>query len=118
MSLPVKLGAHAQATEETDSITDPMLLAEILEAREELESAATEEEVTAIREANHRASGVFFQSYVSKLMMIEKVEATIASLTQAFSEDPPNLAEAKNLAVQLKYWQGLENAAKEWTPPS
>jgi len=39
-------------------------------------------------------------------------------LTEAFSSDPPNLAEAKNLAVQLKYWQGLENAAKEWAAPS
>jgi len=33
-----------------------MLLAEILEAREELESATTEDEVAAIREANHGAS--------------------------------------------------------------
>jgi hypothetical protein len=30
-----------------------MLLADILEAREELESATTEDEVAAIREANH-----------------------------------------------------------------
>ena len=30
------------------------MLAEILEAREELESASTEEEVEALREANHR----------------------------------------------------------------
>ena len=30
-----------------------MLLAEILEAREDLEAATTEEQVAAIREANH-----------------------------------------------------------------
>jgi len=44
------------------------------------------------------------------------VKTTIASLKEAFSAQPPNLAEAKILAVQLKYWQGLEEAAKEWSP--
>jgi molecular chaperone HscB len=37
---------------ETDSLTDPMLLAEILEAREELEMATTPEEVEEIRQTN------------------------------------------------------------------
>jgi molecular chaperone HscB len=45
-----------------------------------------------------------------------KVDETIALLKEAFSSDPPDLVEAKSLAVQLKYWQGLENAAKEWSP--
>jgi molecular chaperone HscB len=45
-----------------------------------------------------------------------KVQETIAALKNAFAEDPPNLTEAKGLSVQLKYWQGLENAAKEWSP--
>jgi molecular chaperone HscB len=47
---------------------------------------------------------------------LAKVDETIAALKEAFSGDPPNLTEAKSLAVQLKYWQGLENAAKEWSP--
>jgi molecular chaperone HscB len=45
-----------------------------------------------------------------------KVEETITSLRDAFAQDPPNLAEAKVLSIQLKYWQGLEEAAKEWSP--
>lgn len=47
---------------------------------------------------------------------LAKVHETIESIREAFSKDPPNLAGAKTLAVQLKYWQGLEEAAKEWTP--
>jgi hypothetical protein len=34
-------------------LTDPTLLAEILEAREELEEAASHDEVEEIRKANH-----------------------------------------------------------------
>ncbi|ORY33366.1 hypothetical protein BCR39DRAFT_463736 [Naematelia encephala] len=93
------LSTYQLATDETDSLTDPMLLAEILEAREELDSATTKEEVDTIRAANH-----------------DRVETTIASIKEAFSEEPPNLAGAKLLSVQLKYWMGLEQAAKEWSP--
>jgi hypothetical protein len=52
----------------------------------------------------------------SLIVMAEKVKATIASIKEAFEADPPNLAGAKILSVQLKYWQGLEDAAKEWVP--
>jgi hypothetical protein len=47
-----------------------------------------------------------------------RVEQTTSGLKKAFSEDPPNLVAAKELAIQLKYWQGLETAAKEWSPSS
>lgn len=76
-----------------------MLLAEILEAREELEMASSPEEVEELRRTNQ-----------------DKVDETIEALEKAFSGDPPSFKEAKGLAVQLKYWQGLEEAAKEWSP--
>jgi len=76
-----------------------MLLAEILEAREELEMAESPEEVESLRQTNQ-----------------EKVDETIAALKEAFAGDPPEFQKAKGLAVQLKYWQGLEEAAKEWSP--
>jgi molecular chaperone HscB len=50
--------------------------------------------------------------------MAEKVEATIQAITEAFSTDPPNFTQAKHLATQLRYWQGLEKAAREWSPSS
>jgi hypothetical protein len=37
-------------------LTDPDLLMEVLEAREELEEATTAEQVEALREANHGMS--------------------------------------------------------------
>lgn len=76
-----------------------MLLAEILEAREELEMAESPEEVDGLRRTNQ-----------------EKVDETISALKEAFAGDPPDFKGAKGLAVQLKYWQGLEEAAKEWSP--
>lgn len=54
---------NAQGTEETDKIDDPMLLAEILEAREELEEAETPEQVDRIRQANN---GAFFHTLSKK----------------------------------------------------
>lgn len=51
---------NAQGTEETDKIDDPMLLAEILEAREELEEAETPEQVDRIRQANIGAFSTHF----------------------------------------------------------
>lgn len=48
--------------------------------------------------------------------MVDKVQSTISAIKAAFSKNQPDLKEAKVLAVQLKYWQGLEEAAKEWKP--
>lgn len=44
---------HGYPTEETDSLADPMLLSDVLEAREELEEATTAEQVDQLRQANH-----------------------------------------------------------------
>ncbi|WRT70231.1 Fe-S protein assembly co-chaperone HscB [Kwoniella shivajii] len=90
------LSIHNRATDETDKLDDPMMLAEILEAREELEEADNAEEIQRIRNVNH-----------------EKVQEVITQLHAAFSQSPPNVEQAKNLAVQLRYWKGLESAAKE-----
>ncbi|ODO05712.1 Fe-S protein assembly co-chaperone HscB [Cryptococcus amylolentus CBS 6273] len=90
------LSIYAKDTQETDKLDDPMLLMEVLEAREELEEAESQEEIDRIRSSNH-----------------EKVSEITQALTAAFSETPPKLDEAKVLAVQLKYWMGLEKAAKD-----
>ena len=52
---------HALAVTETDSLSDPGLLAEILEAREELESATSADEVETLRETN---GGEYIASHV------------------------------------------------------
>jgi hypothetical protein len=35
-------------------------------------------------------------------------------LKRAFAQSPPDLEAAKRFTVELKYWRGLEDAAKEW----
>lgn len=49
----------------------------------------------------------------STLTFPAKVDAVVAKITAAFSRDPPDLDEAKRLCVELKYWVGLEEAARE-----
>lgn len=56
LKLMVQLNVHGYPTEESDSLTDPDLLMEVLEAREELEEAESAEQVDALREANHGTS--------------------------------------------------------------
>lgn len=43
----------------------------------------------------------------------EKVVDLTRRITHALSKEPPELEQAKHLAVELKYWVGLEHAAKE-----
>lgn len=93
------LSVHGYPTEETDSLTDPDLLMEVLEAREELEEATSAEQVEGLRQTNH-----------------EKVQSTIEDLKSALSTSPPDFDLAKTLTIQLRYWTGLEAAAKEWAP--
>lgn len=52
------------------------------------------------------------------ILLLAKVSVTIQQIIDALNEDPANLRAAKVLATSLKYWQGLEHAAKEWKPSS
>lgn len=56
MSADDQLSTHELAVAETESLTDPALLAEILEAREDLEYASSPEEVEKIRQINSGVS--------------------------------------------------------------
>ncbi|TXT10878.1 hypothetical protein VHUM_02383 [Vanrija humicola] len=85
-----------KGTEETDAVTDHDLLMEILEARESLEEAEEAVEVEEMRDSNH-----------------SKVEDLVRRITESFSHTPVDLHATKALAVELKYWVGLEEAAKE-----
>lgn len=64
--LMLQLSVHDLPMEETDSLTDPMLLADIMEAREELEEAQSEEDVEKLRIANHGMS----LRYLSPLILV------------------------------------------------
>ncbi|KAM5536192.1 hypothetical protein V8D89_010091 [Ganoderma adspersum] len=83
------------AGEETDKLEDMELLMEVMEAREGLASAESEEEVARIRSDNQG-----------------KIEETLEEIEQlAGSKDWGALRVA---AVKLKYLQGIESAAAAW----
>ena len=90
---------HAPEVSESDSLEDPELLMEVMELRERLEEAESEEEAAEVRADN------------AKLL-----DATVETLAKAFGASPPDLATAREAAVQLRYWTNIEKAAREWAP--
>ncbi len=90
---------NAPEVSESDSLEDPELLMEVMELRERLEEAESEEEAAEVRADN-----------------MKLLQATVDRLAQAFDSKPPNLEEAREAAVQLRYWTNIEKAAREWVP--
>lgn len=90
---------NAPEVSESDSLEDPELLMEVMELRERLEEAESEEEAAEVRADNMRL-----------------LEATVERLASAFESQPPDLEEAREAAVQLRYWTNIEKAAREWSP--
>ncbi|PWN47932.1 Co-chaperone Hsc20 [Violaceomyces palustris] len=90
---------HAAPVSETDSLEDPELLMEVMELREALEDAGSEEEANAVREENSQF-----------------LNSSIKALADAFSSNPPDLEKAKKATIELRYWTNIEKAAREWSP--
>ncbi|SCZ99324.1 BZ3500_MvSof-1268-A1-R1_Chr3-1g05948 [Microbotryum saponariae] len=85
---------------EAEAVTDPELLMAIMETREALEDAQTEEEVAQIRSDNQN-----------------QMDETFQRLSQAFEDaQNPDLGQAKNAIIKLKYLENVENVCREWAP--
>jgi molecular chaperone HscB len=82
------------AEEEATMVQDEGLLAEVMEAREEAERVAGDEEAEGRLRAENRA----------------RMEEVTDALARAFARD--DLAEARALCVRLKYWQGVEEVLR------
>ncbi|KAJ3010950.1 hypothetical protein HKX48_007120 [Thoreauomyces humboldtii] len=77
--------------------TDPALLMDVMEAREALEEAETEEDIKGIKAENE-----------------ERLNATLRALSDAFrARDIPA---ARRLTIQLRYWVNIRQAATDWMP--
>lgn len=90
---------NAPEVSESDSLEDPELLMEVMELRERLEEAESEEEAAEVRADNKKL-----------------LDSTVETLAQAFGQTPPDLETARQAAVQLRYWTNIEKAAREWSP--
>ncbi|KAG0352524.1 hypothetical protein BGZ54_002717 [Gamsiella multidivaricata] len=80
---------------ETESLNAPELLMEVMEARELLEDAQTEEEVEDLKNTNDA-----------------RIKETVDGLTKAFGEQ--DLEAAKTLAIELQYWIRIKNVIRDW----
>ncbi|GAA5835523.1 hypothetical protein JCM11251_002955 [Rhodosporidiobolus azoricus] len=93
------LSLHGVTIGEGDPLTDTELLMNIMETREALEEASTEEEVQQLREQNAQAT-----------------KEALSSLSAALSSSPPDLDTARNLVIELKYFSNIDTVCKEWQP--
>lgn len=84
---------------EAESLEDPDVLMSVMELREELEEAQTEEEAAQVRDRNR-----------------ERLDAAVHDLREAFAKDPPDVEAARSAAVGLRYWANIDKAAREWAP--
>ncbi|KAJ2489681.1 molecular chaperone [Coemansia sp. RSA 2050] len=82
---------------EKDQISDPELLMEIMESREEIEMAKTESQVADIRLRNER-----------------QVAGAIECLSQAFASG--DLARARDLTHRLQYLRRISQTVHGWEP--
>ncbi|KAK0563920.1 molecular chaperone [Tilletia horrida] len=85
--------------DEADSLEDAQLLMEVMELREQLDEASSEEEAQQVRASNST-----------------HLSATLHALAQAFGASPPDLATARKLTIELRYWLNIDKAAREWAP--
>ncbi|KAG0174551.1 hypothetical protein DFQ28_005887 [Apophysomyces sp. BC1034] len=82
---------------ESESLHDPELLMDVMEVREELEEASTEDDV-------HRI----------KLQNDEKMQETIEHLSTSFANEA--FDQAKDYMIQLQYWENIRRAIVDWSP--
>lgn len=85
------------AGDETGQVADMELLAEVMEAREEVEEAGTEEELEGPRKVNDG-----------------RINESVEALETLFGKD--DLEGAKKEAVRLRYWVNIKQCLDEWEP--
>lgn len=83
------------AEDETAKVEDPELLMEVLDAREQIEEAESEEDLVEMKTANE-----------------ERIRTSEEVLERAFRED--DISGAKEEAVKLRYWVNIKESIDGW----
>ena len=83
------------AEDETAKVDDAELLMEVLETREVIEEAESEEDLIPLKEGNEK-----------------RVEGSEAILDEAFKND--DMETAKTEAVKLRYWINIRESIDGW----
>ncbi|PVH99488.1 putative chaperone [Periconia macrospinosa] len=83
------------AEDETAKVEDPELLMEVLETREEIEEAQSEEDLVDMKTKNE-----------------DRIEKSVKILEEAFEKD--DLDAAKSEAVKLRYWINIKESLDGW----
>lgn len=85
------------AGDETAKVEDQELLMEVLEARETIEEAASEDDLAELRDGNEA-----------------RLEESVHVLEQAFKDSDTQTA--KREAVKLRYWVNIKESLRDWEP--
>jgi molecular chaperone HscB len=83
------------AEDETAKVEDPELLMEVLDAREQIEEAESEEDLLGMKNTNDA-----------------RIRGSEEVLSQAFEED--NIELARSEAVKLRYWVNIKESIDDW----
>jgi molecular chaperone HscB len=83
------------AEDETAKVEDPELLMEVLDAREQIEEAQSEEDLLEMKNTNYA-----------------RIRGSEEVLSQAFEED--NIELARSEAVKLRYWVNIKESIDDW----
>ncbi|KAK3951018.1 hypothetical protein QBC32DRAFT_170957 [Pseudoneurospora amorphoporcata] len=75
--------------------SDPMLLMTVLEAREIIDDAKSEEDLVTVREENE-----------------ERIKESVQKLSEAFARE--DVEAAREECVKLRYWMGIREGCDEW----
>ncbi|KAJ4992024.1 Fe-S protein assembly co-chaperone HscB [Stagonosporopsis vannaccii] len=83
------------ADDETAKVDDPELLMEVLEAREQIEDAESEEDLVGMKDENEI-----------------RIQESIKALEGAFAADDVEMA--KSETVKLRYWMNISESIANW----
>ncbi|KAI9016422.1 Co-chaperone HscB, C-terminal oligomerization domain-containing protein [Phycomyces nitens] len=91
------LSLKGKQVSESESLQDPELLMDVMEFREELEDAETNEDVARLKTIND-----------------EKYRQAVEHISEAFENKDYELA--KEYTIQLQYWEKIRRVIIDWSP--